>query len=138
MQPLNHQSGISQEEINFVNLTPHHISREKIKFVNLTAHPILEMSSNMEFKTSGVVARVNTIQKNIFTTHTGISITKTVYDSIIGLPDPKNDTFFIVSAAVINALKENNIQRDDVVAPNKIIRNNHGIVIGCIGFRMNG
>ncbi len=113
-------------------------SADEIVFVNLTAHSILEMSSNIEIKTSGVVARVNTIQKNIFTTATGIAITKTDYDSIIGLPESKQNTFYIVSAAVVNALRENNIQRDDVVAPNRIVRNNHGIAIGCIGFRMNG
>lgn len=111
---------------------------QTVNIVNLTAHSILEMSSNIEYKASGIIARVNMIQKSIFTLNTGVAITKTIYDSIVGLPEPKQNTFYLVSAVVINALRENNITRDDVIAPNKVIRDSNGTVKGCVGFRLNG
>ena len=77
-----------------------------MKFVNCTPHPIV-MNDGRVFEPCGEVARVN----SSFTDIEG-DFCEVVYGDIHGIPAPKENTFYIVSAMVKGVC-----DRDDVVAP---------------------
>lgn len=101
--------------MNFINLTPHDITfmtdnREKIKVV----------------EPSGAVSRVNTTNKYCGTLD-DIPIIKTEFNEITDLPEPKDDTVYLVSSLVA----ERTPHRKDVFFPNEIVRLQTGEIIGC-------
>ena len=49
---------------------------------------------------------------------------------IIGLPEPKTDTYYIVSKMLAQAFPE----REDLIFPGTVVRNKSGDVVGCIDF----
>lgn len=60
-----------------------------------------------------------------------IPVFETEYGEVSGLPEPSEDTIYIVSAIVA---KSNEVKsRTDVYVPSKTIRDEHGNVIGCVG-----
>ena len=101
-------------------------------FINLTEHIINEITTGATFPKSGIVARVTTTTHKA-DTHQNIPIFRTYLNATIvtGLPEPVKDTYYIVSALVLNASK-----RRDLVAPGNLKRDSHGQPIGCIGFRV--
>ena len=99
-------------------------------FINLTPHDIKVVLEHGEdnihiFPQSGTIARVGTTQKHAETIE-GVKIFTTVFGQVEGLPEPKEDTMFIVSGMVLSAL---NGTRPDVVAPAKLIRDMVGRVV---------
>ena len=100
---------------NIVNLTPHTINV-------LGCEPIIP---------SGDVARVNA-NVELVGSIADIPIYTTTYGEINGLPDPKDDTYYIVSRIVKNACQN----RTDVLVPGELIRSESGAVIGCRGFSL--
>lgn len=100
--------------MNIVNLTPHRIA---ICFDNGSTLPI---------EPSGQLARVSskTVKIGMFN---NIPITTTVYGDVVGLPEPKTDTIYIVSSLVAQHVKN----RDDVFIPNESVRDDKGRIIGC-------
>ena len=108
-----------------------------MKIVNLTPHAITVIYGNRErtFPSDGV-ARVSVCENEIGNID-GIPLVQTLYGKVEGLPDPKPDTVYIVSYAVLNALK--NTYRTDCVAPNTgpkgAIRNEAGQIIATRGFQ---
>ena len=111
------------------------------RFVNLTPHVITIVNDNgekiIEIPPSGEVVRVN-ISQEIVRYVDGIPVKKTVFNDIQNLPEPQNDTIFIVSTIVLQALKDKGINRDDVVAPdtNSAVRDENGRIIGVKGFQV--
>lgn len=79
------------------------------KFVNLTPHTIV-LNDGTSYPSVGV-ARVS----NNFSDFDDDNICSVSYGDIIGLPEPKDNTYYIVSALVLNAAKA--VGRTDVVAP---------------------
>jgi len=77
-------------------------------FINLTPHDLM-LNDGTIIPASGTVARVS----SSFTEFDGNGICRQVFGDVQGLPDPKDDTTFVVSALVLSAVKD----RDDVVAP---------------------
>ena len=109
-------------KINIVNLTPH-----KITFVT--------DKGNLSIDPSGEIARVSSTTKEvgyIYVSKFGIKIptTTTVYGEIEGLPDPKENTIFVVSSLVAQRVPE----REDVFIPNESVRDENGRIIGCRSF----
>ena len=49
------------------------------------------------------------------------------FNEVEGLPEPQENTIYIVSALVAGAAKD----RDDLVIPNDIVRDDKGNIIGC-------
>lgn len=49
---------------------------------------------------------------------------------IIGLPEPKKGTYYIVSKMLAQACPE----RKDLISPGTVVRNGSGDVVGCIDF----
>jgi hypothetical protein len=119
-----------------------------VKFVNLTPHEVTIFDSEgknviMRVPPSGTVARVSVASDVIgyFTTSQGnMPIRKTVYGEIQGLPEPSEDTIYIVSTVVLLALKAKGIERHDVVSPDtnpdSVVRDPEGRIIGVKYFQV--
>ena len=103
-----------------------------IKIVNLTPHPI-SITDGDTFAPSGKVARVKAIQEDAGIIN-GIPVKTQTFGDIIDLPEPQDDTIFIVSAIVLSAAKA--IGRTDVVAPDtsNAVRNDQGHIVSVPGF----
>lgn len=78
-------------------------------FVNLTPHKIV-LNNGTSYNSVGV-ARVN----NNFSNFDTNGVCDVNYGDIIGLPDTKDNTYYIVSALVLAAAKA--VGRTDCVAP---------------------
>lgn len=118
--------------VTFINLTPHEINIVE----SVEGKEIKEIVS---FKPSGKVARVNTKQDKLGEV-AGISLSATTYSDVdlgIILCQEHYEGIFIVSAMVLNALKETgNPMREFCVAPdtNNAVRNGMGHIVGVPGF----
>ena len=106
------------------------------KIINLTAHNVNIVCSNGDVKTfepSGTVARCTQTTTQIGCVN-GIPLTQTSFGVVVDLPQPQEDTIFIVSRLVLNACKG---VRDDLIVPNDLVRDNQGNIIGCKSFAIN-
>jgi len=108
-----------------------------MKFVNLTPHTMnLANQDNKETVTavppSGSVARCRTISTPVSTVN-GISVVRTTYGAVEGLPAPETDTLYIVSALVRMAVPN----RTDVASPGDPARDDQGNVTGCRNLVIN-
>jgi len=107
-------------------------------FINLTPHKVivcLSDGSQKVFEPSGSVARVNQEMISLGAID-GIPVSASKFSNVVGVPDPVQDTYYIVSALVLNAVK-----RDDLVSPDTspsgAVRDANGQIIGVKGFLMN-
>lgn len=80
-------------------------------FLNLTPHAV-RIVDGPSFPPSGTVARCAAISTPAGE-HGGVSLVRTVFGDVEGLPDPTEGTMFIVSALVRTAVPH----RTDVVSP---------------------
>ena len=106
------------------------------KIINLTAHNVNIVCSNgdvITFSPSGTVARCTQTTTQIGCVN-GIPLTQTSFGVVVDLPQPQEDTIFIVSRLVLNACKG---VRDDLIVPNDIVRDEQGNIIGCKSFAIN-
>ena len=100
---------------NIINCTPHDVC-------------LIKKDGTKEvFKASGIVPRLNT---KIINTDDEMFVRKIV-GSVEGLPEPENDTLYIVSAMVFDSS-----DRGDLMAPNtnNAVRNEAGQIIGVTNF----
>ena len=110
-----------------------------MKVVNLTAHSINVVlgEQNIAYPSEGL-ARVKTEEKETGRIN-GIPVVKTVYTDVEGLPEPEENTVYLVSTLVLQALKANGINRPDCLAPNTgisgAIRDEQGRIVGVKGFQ---
>lgn len=98
-------------------------------FINLTPHDITLVANDgdtLVIKKSGDIARLSS-QNIVVDTWDNIPLVRTTFGDTTGLPDKKHNTFFIVSALVRQA----NSDRDDLVSPGDLVRDDGGNVIGC-------
>ena len=103
-----------------------------VKIINCIPHPIV-ITDGPTFEPSGKVARVDAIQEDAGSVN-GIPVKTQTFGDIVDLPDPQDDTVFIVSAIVLAAAKEKG--RTDVVAPDtsNAVRNDQGHTVSVPGF----
>jgi len=114
-----------------------------MKFVNLTPHEITVFDSTgnviLRIPPSGQIARVS-VTSTIVCKVGDIPVRKVIYGDVEGLPEPKDDTVYIVSTVVLLALKEKGIIREDVVAPDtnpdSAVRDDTGRIIGVKYFQV--
>ena len=101
------------------------------KLINLTPHEVnlVQDETTTSYKSEGVV-RVETESKQVGSVN-GIGIFKTTFGAVEGLPAPQDEIFYIVSGLVLSACPE----RDDLLVPNDLLRNDKGLVIGCTSWR---
>lgn len=106
------------KNINVVNCTPHDVN-------------LITSSGNIVvFERSGIIPRLSEQQQKINSVTVNgieINIVKKSFLEPEGLPGPQENTIFIVSALVAGACKN----RDDLVIPNDIVRDETGRIVGC-------
>ena len=56
-----------------------------------------------------------------------VPLTRTTFGEVQGLPDPADDTLYVVSRLVISAVPD----RTDLVSPDGAVRDDQGRIIGC-------
>ena len=103
-----------------------------VKVVNCTPHDVNLITENgsITFPRSGIIPRLTEQQVKINSINSNgieIDIMKKSFNEVEGLPEPQENTIYIVSALVAGAAKD----RDDLVIPNDIVRDDKGNIIGC-------
>ena len=104
------------------------------KIINLTPHSINVIGEDnsvaITIEASGNVARcsqtidiVDTINVN----NIAIPVSSSSYGEVVDLPAPQDDTYYIVSRLVMSACPN----RQDLLVPNDLVRDEAGRVIGC-------
>ena len=97
-------------------------------FINLTPHAV-RLNNGTEFPASGTIARVT----SSFTDFDSDGVATVVFGEVQNLPEPAENTLYIVSALVLSASK-----RADLVAPAtghpEAVRNEKGQIISVPGF----
>ena len=130
------------KDVNIINCTPH-----DIVFI-VESHIDDEFYAIEKFiiKKSGIIPRLKEVERKIDTFKTNVTrerdieedgydngwnlyidIMKKSFTEIEGLPEPKENTYYVVSALVAGAAKN----RNDLLIPNDIIRDEEGRIIGC-------
>jgi len=99
--------------INIINLTPHEVN-------------IITDNGNISIPASGTIARCKT-EREVTGTINGIPVTRTKFGEVENLPEPKENTIFIVSSLVAQAVPH----RNDVFIPDDSVRDEQGRIIGC-------
>lgn len=94
------------------------------KFVNLTPHEITLCGVKLP---SEGLARCATLEQQIAVID-GVRVNYRTFGEVIGLPAPKEDTVYIVSAIVAQAIAG---KRDDVFVVDETVRDENGKIIGC-------
>lgn len=102
-----------------INLTPHSVN--VIRDDNSVAITI-EASGNVA-RCSQTINIVDTIDLNNVT----IPVSSSSYGEVVDLPAPQDDTYYIVSRLVMSACPN----RQDLLVPNDLVRDEAGRVIGC-------
>ena len=109
------------------------------KLVNLTPHTVTLVCGQLtvEIPPSGQVARVSATSQEVGSVEIdGFSfpVVKTVFGEVTGLPEPAENTIYIVSTLVLSAVQG----RKDVVAPNTgaAIGDADGKIVGVPGFQV--
>ena len=103
--------------INVVNCTPHNVN-------------LITTNGNITFPKSGIIPRLKEVQNKISSVNSNgieIDIMQKSFLEPEGLPEPQENTIYIVSALVAGAAKD----RDDLVIPNDTIRDDQGRIVGC-------
>jgi hypothetical protein len=103
-------------------------------FVNLTPHALTIHGEGctLSLPASGTVARCATVSERVATLN-GIPLARTTYGEVVGLPEPSDDTIYIVSALVRAAVPT----REDVASPGELVRGADGQPTGCRGLVVN-
>ena len=109
-----------------VNLTPHEVVIHDYPYMTTVA-------------TSGTIARVAQKTWAVKTAWDAMSSTQCIpivrseYGPVEGLPEPVEDTIYIVSSMVRLALPT----RSDIASPANLVRDEAGKIIGCKGLEIN-
>ena len=108
----------------------------KVQFINCTPHAVTVMNDNNEvilsLPKSGLIPRLSQTTQLRYILR-NIPITETVFGQTVDLPNPEPYTFLIVSRLVLEANKD----REDLLVPNDIVRDESGNIIGCRSFAIN-
>lgn len=98
--------------------------------VNCTPHALSFMDTNNTIlrvvEPSGMVARAAQSREQVSTID-GIPVNRTSFGQVENLPDPKEDTIYVVSALTAQACPE----RADVFITDDAVRDEAGRIIGC-------
>jgi len=110
-------------------------NNSKFKIVNLTPHIIkisnLENLDIIEVEPSGTVCRVDVYQTEVDRLFGYIPIMQNRYGELIDLPNPEENTIFLVSSLVLSRIEH----RNDVYAPDTgptAVRNATGHIVSVI------
>jgi len=102
------------------------------KLVNLTPHPLIlvgEGGERVSIRPSGRVARVETLTTLVEILEVEgvrVPLLETSYGEVEGLPNPAEDTLYVVSSIVRAACPH----RRDLVSPTRLVRDEAGRIVG--------
>lgn len=101
-----------------------------MEIINLTPHEInvFTEAGTITFPASGNVARVSTKRETVQQID-GIPVNHTTFGEVVGLPEQKEGTFYIVSLATAKA-----VNRSDLLVTDEAVRDDDGKIIGCKAF----
>nr|DAV87893.1 MAG TPA: hypothetical protein [Caudoviricetes sp.] len=119
------------ECIMTTNLIPSYTLNNGFALYNLTPHVLNVINCAGEVETlqqSGAVARVQQKDK-VESTFGLIDIYQRSFGEVEGLPPEEEGKYYIVSSLVVSAAKD----RNDLLVPGPLVRNDQGQVIGCKG-----
>lgn len=100
--------------------------------INCTPHVINAVRKDgtlINFPPSGIVPRVSSTSQEVADLD-GIAVVATVFGAVTDLPAREDGTWLVVSRLVLNAAPD----RDDLLAPGELIRDENGQPKGCKGF----
>lgn len=105
------------------------------KIINLTPHDVTLVISEERSVTFPTYSTVRPIPRVSTKTVSdgdidGYPLTRTQYGEVEDLPEPKEGTWYIVSALVAGRCPD----RTDLVIPNEAVRDDKGRIIGCRSF----
>lgn len=107
--------------------------------LNLTPHTLNVVGADgahiADIKPAGIVARVVTSTENAGIV-AGIPVVRTTYGEIEGLPEPEEATFFVVSSLLAAAAKAAGRDTSDLLVPGRLLRNEAGQPVGCVGLSL--
>lgn len=107
-----------------------------MKLVNCTPHDVVitdVLGMYLSFPASGICPRVSSKEVPTDTIEVGGSVIATCrreYGAVEGLPEPAEDTLYIVSSMVKAACPD----RADLVVPHDFYRNEKGDIVACKKF----
>lgn len=100
--------------------------------VNLTPHDVtITVDGRTEVIKPTGLARCQEKSVQVGMINGWIPVYETEYGEVSGLPAPAEDTLFIVSVIVAKAKEVQS--RNDIYVPAKTLRDENGVIIGCIG-----
>lgn len=102
--------------------------------INLTPHDVVIVNSDGQeikrYPATGQTVRVNSEDRELASVD-GVSVVRTVYTDVDGLPEPKPNTIYLVSVLVQQALggKRADVYTPDT-GPKSVVRDEKGQIIG--------
>lgn len=101
------------------------------KVVNMTPHNVNILDDRGEvirvYKAGQSQIRLSSSLVKDIPLEDGTPTVKTIFGDPEGLPEFREDTFFIVSQMIKNALPN----RSDLLVPSEVVRDSTGTIIGC-------
>ena len=107
-----------------------------MKIINLTPHPLNLVDESgeifMTLPKGEVIPRLSHSTEKVGEVE-GIPITRTSFGKVQDLPEPEEGKFFVVSRLVMAACPN----RNDLLVPNELVRDEEGHMVGCKSFANN-
>ena len=107
-----------------------------MKLINLTPHEITVQGHAIP--PSGTVCRVETRSEDLGYIYLGVGgeknqipVIRQTATGVSGLPEPQQNTFYLVSSMVAAAIAALWPKRNDILAPTGLARDANGNVTGC-------
>lgn len=102
-----------------------------MKIINLTPHELNLIIGDKEIRIlpSGIIARCEVTRQqidSIIVDSVEIPINKAVFGKVENLPEPQDNTIYVVSSLVAQAVPH----RNDVFVPDDTVRDDQGRIIG--------
>ena len=101
-------------------------------FINLTPHEITLVNDQgditLVIKPEETPARC-AVKREIAFIADNVQVNQSVFGEVVGLPDPVEGTWCIVSRIVAEAAR-----RSDLLVPDETVRNQEGQIVGCKSF----
>lgn len=121
-----------------INYTPHKINifeEDDVEYIEAAKSYFLKndmMKPSRVYDSKGI-ARCATSYSLVISLD-DIPVVSLDFGDIEGLPEPKDDVWYIVSTIVMNAAKK--LGRVDTLAPARLVRNSEGSIVGCLALSM--
>lgn len=108
--------------MRLVNLTPH-----AVNIVDTDGNEILTIASQGLARCKTETITIGTIDVDTPNGTITIPETSTKFGEVVGLPEPEDNTLYIVSRVIVDATG-----RNDLRIPNETVRDHDGRICGCL------